>query len=166
MTQKITDLNDSLLELIGEEATTVKEDMELIGVYPEFDANDYLNGEITPVFFGQLNNFGVKELLDCFIDIAPTPKRRETTAGDIDPDASTFSGFIFKIHANIDPKHRDRIAFLRICSGKFERQKKYFHVRSQKPFRSVNPTAFMAQSKTVIDEAYLATLLDCMIPEI
>lgn len=156
-TKKITDLNDPLLiELIGEEATTkLKEDMELIGVYPEFDVNDYLNGEITPVFFGSaLNNFGVKELLDCFIDIAPTPKRRETTAGDVDPDASTFSGFIFKIHANIDPKHRDRIAFLRICSGTFERQKKYFHVRSQKPFRSVNPTAFMAQSKTVIDEAY------------
>ena len=154
---KITSLDDPKLpELIGEEATNqLIEDMELVQVYPEFNVDDYLSGEITPVFFGSaLNNFGVKELLDCFIDIAPTPKDRETSGGIVTPNSNKFSGFIFKIHANIDPKHRDRIAFLRICSGRFERQKKYFHVRSQKQFRSVNPTAFMAQAKTVIDEAF------------
>jgi peptide chain release factor 3 len=156
-TVKITDLNDpTLIDLIGEDATRqLKDDMELIEVYPAFDLNAYLTGTITPVFFGSaLNNFGVKELLDCFIDIAPPPKNRKTTHGTIEPMQPTFSGFIFKIHANIDPKHRDRIAFLRICSGTFERQKKYFHVRSEKQIRSVNPTAFMAQSKTVIDEAF------------
>ena len=156
-TIKITDLNDPKLnDLIGDAATMqLKEDMELVGVYPAFDKEAYLNGAITPVFFGSaLNNFGVKELLDCFITIAPSPKRRETTNGTIEPNTSEFSGFIFKIHANIDPRHRDRIAFLRICSGRFERQKKYFHVRSGKQIRSVNPTAFMAQSKTVIDEAF------------
>lgn len=156
-TVKITDLNDpKLVDLIGEDATRqLKGDMELVEVYPPFDLNAYLTGTITPVFFGSaLNNFGVKELLDCFIDIAPPPKNRATTHGTIEPIQPKFSGFIFKIHANIDPKHRDRIAFLRICSGTFERQKKYFHVRSEKQIRSVNPTAFMAQSKTVIDKAF------------
>ena len=156
-TVKITDLHDpKLKDLIGEAATNqLIEDMELLEVYPPFEIDDYLNGLITPVFFGSaLNNFGVKELLDCFIDIAPSPKNRDTTDGIIEPTNPKFSGFIFKIHANIDPKHRDRIAFLRICSGTFERQKKYFHVRSEKQIRSVNPTAFMAQSKTVIDEAF------------
>ncbi len=156
-TIKITSLDDPRLqELIGEEASTeLKEHMELIQVYPSFNSESYLDGTITPVFFGSaLNNFGVKELLDCFIDIAPSPKNRQTTDGIIKPTQHSFSGFIFKIHANIDPKHRDRIAFLRICSGTYERQKKYFHVRSGKQLRSVNPTAFMAQSKTVIDEAF------------
>jgi peptide chain release factor 3 len=156
-TIKITSLQDpQLIELIGESATNeLIEAMELVQVYPKLCLEDYLNGTVTPVFFGSaLNNFGVKELLDCFIDIAPSPKDRETSIGDISPSAASFSGFIFKIHANIDPKHRDRIAFLRICSGQFERQKKYFHVRSQKTIRSVNPTAFMAQSKSVIDVAF------------
>ncbi len=156
-TVKITSLDDpTLIDLIGEEATTqLREDMELIGVYPTFEMETYLDGTITPVFFGSaLNNFGVKELLDCFIDIAPTPKIRETTGGMIEPSSPKFSGFIFKIHANIDPKHRDRIAFLRICSGTFERQTKYFHVRTGKQLRSVNPTAFMAQTKTVVDQAF------------
>ncbi len=154
---KITSLDDPrLVEFIGQAARDqLYEDMELVQVYPEFNVDDYLTGKITPVFFGSaLNNFGVKELLDCFIDIAPPPKERETSHDIVQPNVSTFSGFIFKIHANIDPKHRDRIAFLRICSGRFERQKKYFHVRTQKQFRSVNPTAFLAQSKTVIDHAY------------
>ena len=156
-TKKITSLDDPALdECIGEVAANqLREDMELVSVYPEFNVNDYLSGNITPVFFGSaINNFGVKELLDCFIDIAPPPKNRETTDGTIEPNSPKFSGFIFKIHANIDPKHRDRIAFLRICSGTFERQKKYHHVRSGKDIRSVNPTAFMAQSKTVIDQAF------------
>ena len=156
-TIKITDLSDPKLEsYIGcEAAQQLLEDMDLIQVYSPFNVDDYLAGRVTPVFFGSaLNNFGVKELLDCFIDIAPSPKARDTTNGKIEPNDPAFSGFIFKIHANIDPKHRDRIAFLRVCSGVFERQKKYVHVRTQKLIRSVNPTAFMAQAKTVIDEAF------------
>ncbi len=153
----IASLDDPRLPtLIGSEATQqLKDDMELIQVYPTFCTTDYLNAQLTPVFFGSaLNNFGIKELLDAFIDMAPPPKPRDTTVATVDPNASTFSGFIFKIHANMDPKHRDRIAFLRICSGTFERQKKYFHVRSNSTIRSVNPTAFMAQSKTIVDQAF------------
>ena len=157
-TMVIKDLNDpALVEHIGEDAAKqLIEDLELVeGVYPTFNIQDYLDGHITPVFFGSaLNNFGVKELLDCFIDIAPTPQARETSDAIIEPNNPKFSGFIFKIHANIDPKHRDRIAFLRICSGTFERNKRYHHVRENKPYRSSNPTAFMAQSKEVIDVAY------------
>ncbi|MDA1353366.1 MAG: peptide chain release factor 3 [bacterium] len=155
---RISDLADPVLdERIGQfAADKLREDIELVtGVYPEFNKNDYLAGTITPVFFGSaVNNFGVRELLDCFIDIAPNPRPRDTTEGPVAPDNPKFSGFIFKIHANIDPKHRDRIAFLRICSGTFERNKKYIHVRSGKVYRSNNPTAFMAQAKEVIDTAY------------
>lgn len=156
-TVRIHDVHDPMLDThIGiEAATQLREDMALLPVYPEFNVNAYLSGEITPVFFGSaLNNFGVKELLDCFIDIAPPPRKRRTTEGEVQANDPKFSGFIFKIHANIDPHHRNRIAFLRICSGIFDRQKKYVHVRSGTTIRSVNPTAFMAQSKTVIDQAF------------
>lgn len=154
----ISDLSDPQLdERIGEDsAAQLREDIELVeGVYPTFSRDAYLAGELTPVFFGSaLNNFGVRELLDCFIDYAPTPQPRETDDGLIAPDHPKFSGFIFKIHANIDPKHRDRIAFLRICSGTFERNKRILNVRSGKELKPSNPTAFMAQSKEVIDKAY------------
>ena len=110
---------------------------------------------ISPVFFGSaINNFGVRELLDSFIQIAPAPKNRETDTKVIEPTDEAFSGFIFKIHANLDPKHRDRIAFLRICSGKFERNKNYFHVRENRNMKFSNPTAFMAQDKNIVDEAF------------
>jgi len=155
---RITSLSDPNLDtLLGESfAKQLREDIELVtGVYPPFNKEDYLAGKITPVFFGSaLNNFGVKELLDCFIDIAPPPISRPTDQGEIHPNQPKFSGFIFKIHANIDPRHRDRIAFLRVCSGQFERNKRYHHNRSNKPYRSANPTAFMAQSKSVVDTAY------------
>ena len=108
--------------------------MELInGVYGDFNQEDYLNGKVAPVFFGSaLNNFGVQELLDSFIEVSPTPQSRETESRIVEPNENKFSGFVFKIHANIDPKHRDRIAFLRIVSGKFERNKFYFHTRLKK----------------------------------
>jgi len=96
----------------------------------------------------------VKELLDCFVEIAPTPLPRLTDARDIDPLEEKFTGFVFKIHANMDPKHRDRIAFLRICSGTFERNTNYYHVRNQKKMKFPNPTAFMASKKSVVDVAY------------
>jgi len=153
----INDLNDSKLdELVGKEANQLREDVELVeGVYDEFDREAYLKGEVAPVFFGSaVNNFGIREMLDEFIEIAPTPKARETNEGEIDPERKKFSGFVFKIHANLDPNHRDRIAFLRVCSGKFERNKFFHHVRLDKNLRFNNPTSFMAKEKSLIDEAF------------
>jgi peptide chain release factor 3 len=116
---------------------------------------DYLSGKVAPVFFGSaVNNFGVKELLDTFIRIAPAPIARETNVRLIQPDESKFTGFIFKIHANMDPKHRNRIAFLRVCSGKFGRGDNYLHVRQAKSIRFSNATAFMAQDRETVDEAW------------
>jgi peptide chain release factor 3 len=154
----ISDINSPVLDSkIGEkDAATLREDVELIdGVYGELNNEDYLAGSIAPVFFGSaVNNFGVREMLDTFIRIAPTPRPRHTTARDISPADDKFSGFIFKIHANLDPKHRDRIAFLRVCSGRFERSKYYNHVRLKKDMRFNNPYSFMARQKDVIEEAY------------
>ncbi|HKJ42867.1 MAG TPA: EF-Tu/IF-2/RF-3 family GTPase, partial [Sunxiuqinia sp.] len=101
-----------------------------------------------------LYNFGVQELLDTFVKIAPTPKPSTTEERVIEPDENNFTGFIFKIHANIDPNHRSRIAFVKICSGKFERNKVYKHVRSGKNLRISSPTAFMASQKEIVEEAY------------
>lgn len=96
----------------------------------------------------------MKELLDCFIQIAPTPIGRDTEERRIEPTEEKFTGFVFKIHANMDPNHRDRIAFVRVVSGRFERNKNYFHVRQRRELKFSNPTAFMAQKKSVLDEAY------------
>lgn len=154
----VNNLADGTIDkLVGEDyAAQLRNDIELIeGVYSEFDKEEYLGANISPVFFGSaVNNFGVRELLDCFIQIAPSPLPRETDVREIKPDEDKFSGFVFKIHANLDPKHRDRIAFLRICSGKFERNKNYLHVRENRSLKFSNPTAFMAQDKSVIEEAY------------
>ena len=157
-TISIEDINDpNLDDLIGKSsAAQLREDVELVdGVYPELDLDAYNNGEIAPVFFGSaVNNFGVRELLNCFINIAPPPMDRETELRLIDPLESKFSGFVFKIHANMDPKHRNRIAFVRVCAGTFQRKQNYHHVRLDKNFRFSNATAFMAQSKEIIDEAF------------
>ena len=154
----IEDLKDGLLDKqVGErDAKQLREDVELIeGVYHEFDRKPYLDADIAPVFFGSaINNFGVQELLETFIQIAPVPQGRETDARFVSADENKFSGFIFKIHANIDPRHRDRIAFLRVCSGHFERNSFYHHVRLDKNLRFNNPYAFLASSKDVIDEAF------------
>lgn len=155
---EITDLNDPLLnDLIGQSAADeLREELEIVNsVYPEFDRDTYLEGEICPVFFGSaINNFGVKELLDCFVEIAPTPLSRDADERSVNPKEESFTGFIFKIHANMDPKHRDRIAFMRICSGIFERNTNYYHVRQDRKMKFSNPTAFMAAKKEVVDEAY------------
>jgi peptide chain release factor 3 len=155
---KITDLSLTLLdEKLGEkDAAILREDAELLeGVYGELPVSDYLSGKVAPVFFGSaINNFGVKEMLDTFIRIAPVPRPRATSARDIAPTEDKFSGFIFKIHANLDPKHRDRIAFLRVCSGRFERNKYFHHVRLDKDVRFSNPYTFMARDKDVIEEAF------------
>lgn len=154
----ISDLADTKLEeIIGvNPANELREEVEMInGVYDEFDRETYLSGDVAPVFFGSaMNNFGVKELLDTFCRISPSPRGRDTDVRMIEPADKKFSGFVFKIHANLDPKHRDRIAFLRVVSGVFERNTFYNHVRLDKKMKFPNPTSFMAQDKSVIEEAY------------
>ena len=155
---KVENLEDPVLdELVGErDANQLREDAELIeGVYEEFDESLYREGLLAPVFFGSaVNNFGVQELLDTFIQIAPSPQPRSTDTREVLPDENKFTGFVFKIHANLDPKHRDRIAFLRVCSGEFKRNKFYKQVRIDKDVRFSNPYNFLAQSKNVIESAY------------
>lgn len=157
-TVEITDLADGRLDAeVGEDlAETFREEVDLVqGVYDEFDSEAYESGKLAPVFFGSaLYNFGVRELLERFIKIAPEPQSRPTDQGDIEPLHKEFTGFVFKIHANLDPRHRDRIAFLRVCSGVFERNKFYHHVRLSKKLRFSNPATFMAQRKNIVDDAY------------
>jgi peptide chain release factor 3 len=157
-TISITAIESGVLgEKLGDkDAHTLREDVELIdGVYGELDAGSYLTGDVAPVFFGSaINNFGVKEMLDTFIRIAPRPRSRETSARQLDVNEEKFSGFVFKIHANLDPKHRDRIAFLRVCSGRFERNRYFHHVRLDKDVRFSNPYSFLAREKSVVDDAY------------
>ncbi len=155
---RIDDLEDPELDRqVGEKAAEeLREEALMIEeVYPGFDQEAYLEGNISPVFFGSaINNFGVKELLDCFVRIAPSPLARQTEERLVEPGEDQFTGFVFKIHANIDPRHRDRIAFLRICSGKFERNTNYLHIRQNRKMKFANPTSFMAARKEVVEEAY------------
>lgn len=155
---EIDDINDPAIdENIGEaDASKLREDLDLIeGVYPEFDVESYLNAKVAPVFFGSaLNTFGVKEMLDCFVKIAPSPKPIQAVERTVVPTEPAFSGFVFKIHANMDPNHRSCIAFVKVCSGKFERNVNYKHMRTGKMMRFAAPTAFMAQKKNIVDEAY------------
>ncbi|MBN2618161.1 MAG: peptide chain release factor 3 [Spirochaetales bacterium] len=154
---EVSDIYDKKLdELVGSEAKKLRDNIELINeIYPKFNKEEFLKGKITPLFFGSaINNFGIKELLDCFVDIAPPPTVRESDIRDVHANEEKFSGVIFKIHANLDPNHRDRIAFLRICSGVFEKNKQYQLVRTGKTYKSANPTAFMAQDRSIIDKAY------------
>jgi peptide chain release factor 3 len=167
--QKVTesvefkDINNPDLEKYIEpnQAQKLREDIELIeGVYPELDLATYLGGQVAPVFFGSaLNNFGVKELLDCFCRIAPPPRPVNALEREVKPQEEGFSGFIFKIHANMDPNHRSCIAFVKICSGKFERNINYKHVRLNRQMRFSAPTAFMAQRKETVDEAYAGDIV-------
>lgn len=154
----IADIKDKELdERIGEDAATkLREDVELIeAVFEEFDPELYREAYLAPVFFGSaINNFGVKELLDTFIRIAPSPLPRVTTQRTVEPTEKDFTGFIFKIHANLDPNHRDRIAFCRIVSGKFERNKFYYHTRIDKKLRFSSPVGFMANDKSIVEEAW------------
>ncbi len=154
----VNDLDDEALTdyLKDTEIRNLKEEVELVGgIYGEFDKSLYKEGLLAPVFFGSaINNFGIKELLDTFIEIAPSPKQREAEERDVKVEEKNFSGFVFKIHANLDPKHRDRIAFLRICSGKFERNKFYYHTRQDKKLKFANPMDFMANEKSIVEEAW------------
>ncbi len=153
-----SDLTDpDLNDCIGEEnANELRENLEIIyDLYPEFNKDEYLNANTAPVFFGSaLNNFGVKEMLDSFIQIAPSPLPREAEERIVVPEESKFTGFVFKIHANMDPNHRDRIAFVKICSGIFKRNTNYLHVQNNKKMKFSSPTAFMAEKKSIVEEAF------------
>ena len=146
-----------LMQHIGaDDADKLREDLELVsGVYPEFEVDTYRSAQVAPVFFGSaLNNFGVQELLNCFVKIAPSPKPTKAEERIVEPSEPKFTGFIFKITANIDPNHRSCIAFCKVCSGKFVRNQPYLHVRLDKTLRFSSPTQFMAQRKSTIEEAY------------
>ncbi|MFQ3351490.1 MAG: peptide chain release factor 3 [Candidatus Marivariicella framensis] len=155
---KYGSIDDQKLKLsIGsKQLKQLKEDIELItGVYPKFDREKYLSGSLQPVFFGSaLNNFGVQELLDCFIKIAPKPRPKISDTRIIYPKEVEFTGFVFKIHANMDPKHRDRLAFIKIVSGKFERNTSYLHVRQNKRLKFSSPNAFFAEKKQIVDISF------------
>ncbi len=164
VTEKVeVDLHsDELDQRIGAaEAKKLRDDLDLIdGVYPEFLVQSYLDAGIAPVFFGSaLNNFGVKELLDCFVRIAPTPRPVPAEERTVDPEEEKFTGFIFKITANIDPNHRSCVAFCKVCSGKFLRNTPYLHVRQGKNIRFSSPVQFMAQRKSTVDEAWAGDII-------
>jgi peptide chain release factor 3 len=152
------DLNNPELEkAIGEKsADNLRDELEIIHeVYPEFNREAYMNGTLQPVFFGSaLNNFGVQELLDCFIEIAPSPQPKMADTRLVDSKERTFTGFVFKIHANMDPNHRDRLAFVKIVSGIFKRNTNYLHVKSGKKLKFSSPNAFFAEKKEVVEESF------------
>ena len=153
----INGLDDPELDrLLGHQADELRTDIELLeGAANPFEYDHYLTASQSPVFFGSaINNFGVKELLDAFVEIAPPPVPRPTTTRNVSPDEDDFSGFVFKIQANMDPAHRDRIAFMRVCSGQFQRGMKVIHHRIGKEVSLANATIFMAQDRTNIEEAY------------
>ncbi|MDP2689217.1 MAG: peptide chain release factor 3 [Deltaproteobacteria bacterium] len=153
----INDLNDPRLdELLGRQAGELREDIELLkGAANPFEYAHYMRGNQTPVFFGSaINNFGVRELLDAFVEMAPCPMPRAAETREVSPFEEAFSGFAFKIQANMDPAHRDRIAFVRICSGKFTRGMKVVHHRIGKEIALSNATIFMAQDRETVEEAY------------
>jgi len=153
----IKDINDSQLdELLGSAADELRDDIELLeGAANPFDLKEYLKGNQTPVFFGSaINNFGVEELLDALVDLAPAPGPRQTQSRVVSPQEEDFSGFVFKVQANMDPAHRDRIAFLRICSGRFQRGMKVHHHRIGKDVNLSKAIIFMAQDRANVEEAY------------
>ena len=157
-TVAISDISDPELDnqIGAEDAKMLREEVELVeSVYPEFDRDVYLKGDISPVFFGSaINTFGIQELLHCFLDIAPCPLPKDSEERLVDPFEEKFTGFIFKIHANMDPKHRDRLAFVKIVSGKFKRNTNYKHIRLNRNLKFSSPTAFMAEKKSIVEEAF------------
>ena len=159
VTEKVeVDINSNELdEQVGAEfAEQLRNDLELVnGVYSDFDVESYRRAEVAPVFFGSaLNNFGVQELLNCFVQIAPSPRSTKAEERVVEPTEPKFTGFIFKITANIDPNHRSCIAFCKVCSGKFQRNQPYLPIRNGKTMRFSSPTQFMAQRKSTVEEAY------------
>ena len=156
-------LDDPKLDEILEphEAAKLREDVEMIrGLCPDFDQQAYLDGTLTPVYFGSaLNNFGVRELLAGLGTFAPPPREQKTESRAIKPDESKVTAFVFKIQANMDPKHRDRIAFARICSGKFKKGMKLKHTRTGKMLTMHSPQLFLAQDRETAEEAFAGDIL-------
>jgi len=158
----IESLDDPKLdELIGLQAADLRDDIELLeGAANPFDLDEFLKGSQTPVFFGSaINNFGVRELLDAFVEFAPSPAPRESETRLVKPEEKDFSGFCFKIQANMDPAHRDRIAFFRICSGKFTKGMTVRHHRIEKNVKIPNATIFMAQDRAHVEDAYAGDII-------
>ena len=153
--------NPRLDELIGSQADDLRLDVELVrGASHAFDKEAYLSGKQTPVFFGSaINNFGVQSLLDAIVELSPAPLPRKTATREVAPEEPKFSGFVFKIQANMDPKHRDRIAFLRLCSGRFERGMKIRQVATDKQFSVNKAITFRAHDRTTMDEAYSGDII-------
>jgi peptide chain release factor 3 len=148
--------NPQLDEAIGSAAQELRDEIELVkGASHEFDQQAFLEGRLTPVFFGSaINNFGIEELLDYFVNAAPGPQPRETHERKVDPTEEAFTGFVFKIQANMDPQHRDRIAFMRVCSGMYEKGMKMRQVRIGKDVKVANAITFMASEREHVDNAY------------
>lgn len=153
--------NPRLDALIGDQAGELRADIELVrGASHTFEKEAYLAGRQTPVFFGSaMNNFGVQSLLDAIVDLSPAPLPRPTTTREVAPDEAKFAGFVFKIQANMDPKHRDRIAFIRVCSGRFDRGMKIKQVSTGKLVTVGNAITFMAQDRSTADEAYAGDII-------
>ncbi|SFB30270.1 peptide chain release factor 3 [Cohnella sp. OV330] len=164
------DYNDpAIREMAGDYlADQLAQDLELLDVAGDpFDYEKVRAGELTPVFFGSaVNNFGVQTFLENFLQLAPAPTSRRTTDGEVEPDDEKFSGYIFKIQANMNPAHRDRIAFLRICSGKFERGMSVKHVRAGKDIKLSQPQQFLAQDRDIVDTAYPGDIIGLFDPGI
>ncbi len=153
--------NPRLDEVLGSIADDFREELELVrGASNEFDMQAYLKGELTPAFFGSaINNFGMAELLDAFVEYAPAPQARPTQTREVQPDEDKLSGFVFKIQANMDKQHRDRIAFMRLCSGKYEKGMKVRHVRLDRDMKIPDAVTFMADDRGHVDEAYTGDII-------
>ncbi len=153
--------NPQLDEVLGSVAQELRDEIELVkGASHTFDIDAYNRGEMTPVFFGSgINNFGVKELLDALNEFAPAPRPRDTQSREVKPEEKKFSGFVFKIQANMDPGHRDRIAFVRICSGTYSKGMKVRHVRIGKDIKLSDALTFMASDREHVDEAYTGDII-------
>lgn len=148
--------NPKLDELLKDQADELREEIELVkGASHEYDLADYLSGKLTPVFFGSaINNFGILELLDAFAEFAPSPRPRAAEQRIVTPDEDKFTGFVFKVQANMDPAHRDRVAFLRVCSGKFDKGMKLYHARIGKQIQVANALTFQADTRKNVEEAF------------
>jgi len=148
--------NPRLDELFGTLAEELREEVELVrGASHEFDLDAYLRGELTPVLFGSaINNFGVREILDALVDYAPAPQPHATLTREVEPGEEPFSGFVFKIQANMDPAHRDRVAFMRVCSGRYQQGMKVKHVRIGRDVKIANAITFMAQDREQVEDAW------------
>ncbi len=162
-------LDDPIVgEMIGERRwTQLQEDVELLGAGREFDMEEVRKGELSPVFFGSaLTNFGVEPFLEAFLQMTTAPLARVADCGEIDTFSPDFSAFVFKIQANMNKAHRDRLAFMRICSGKFERENEVYHVQGNKKMRLSQPQQMMAQEREIVDEAYAGDIIGVFDPGI